>query len=644
MRFTLFLSVAILATFSSFSQYRKLPDFGNVEISELKLSDCPFEKNAPAMYFFREGQSIAKIQRTALSSSLYEQMEIHVRIKIFNKRGLDAANIRIRYPNADLVSIKKLSAQTYNLDESGNIVITKLDRANVYDTKLNKRWSEKSFAMPGVKEGSVIEYQYTLDGTYFDKWYFQQEMPVQYSRLVLSLPEELITTPVPYVSSPMNNGSRTEDNNKVSWYEMENIRGLRDEPYMSCDKDYLQRIEVHPVAIDIPGVPRIDLMEQWPKVIKYLLEDQDFGEQLKKDIPRTAELDELLKPVTDPYQKMTIIHRYVRQNMEWNNRDNIWALDGVKSAWKDRKGTSGEINLILINLLKNAGLKTHAILVSTVDNGVVNPALPDLDQFNKVMAYVEIGEKVYVLDAIEKYTPSYLIPREVMATEGLLISKPESGEWGWKTMWDDSHKNAKEIFLTTDIDEKGMMKGTAEIKSIDYARIDVIPSVKASKAKEKEALKAAPEIVIDSISDQNLEVDSLPLMQTINFSMPTTATGDYHYFNVNLFTGLEKNPFIAEERQSDIFYGTNQDYLLDANVKIPDGYQMEDIPKNVRLITPDTSIVFTRRCNYSNGNLSVVMKLEFRSPLYQANEYETYKEFFKMLFDFLNAKFIYKKG
>ncbi|WP_315822806.1 hypothetical protein [Paraflavitalea speifideaquila] len=34
---------------------------------------------------------------------------------------------------------------------------------------------------------------------------------------------------------------------------------------------------------------------------------------------------------------METIHNYVRKNMEWNSYGGIWALNGVKSAWKDKK-------------------------------------------------------------------------------------------------------------------------------------------------------------------------------------------------------------------------------------------------------------------------------------------------------------------
>jgi hypothetical protein len=102
---------------------------------------------------------------------------------------------------------------------------------------------------------------------------------------------------------------------------------------------------------------------------------------------------------------------------------------GVRNAWKDQTGTTGEINMILVNLLRDAGLNAKPLLVSTRDNGRVNVAVAEAQQFNKVVAHVTIGENVYVLDATDKYTPSKLIPHDVMYSEGLLINKIETFEW-----------------------------------------------------------------------------------------------------------------------------------------------------------------------------------------------------------------------
>jgi hypothetical protein len=70
--------------------------------------------------------------------------------------------------------------------------------ANVYDKKINSRYSEKIFAFPEVKAGS-IEYKYILDNSSQDEWYFQRSIPVQFSRFIINFPPNLLLHP-PYCS------------------------------------------------------------------------------------------------------------------------------------------------------------------------------------------------------------------------------------------------------------------------------------------------------------------------------------------------------------------------------------------------------------------------------------------------------------
>jgi hypothetical protein len=382
-----------------------------------------------------------------------------------------------------------------------------------------------------------------------------------------------------------------------------------------------------------------------------LMEDEDFGLQIKKEIPRTADLDAELKPVNDPYTRMKIIYRYVKKNMEWNGNPGIWALDGVKAAWKEKKGTAGEINLILVNLLKDAGLDAKPILVSSHDNGLVNTTdagyfgNPGYNQFNKVLARVLIGTNVYVLDATSKETPVDLIPFEVVATEGLVISKIETFEWGWESLWRDNLQYKNMILLQCEIDKDGKMTGQATVNSYDYARLERMPAARKGKKDFSEKYFASnnPGITIDSITLENVDADSLPLIQKVHFNQQLSSSGDYHYFATNLFSGLEKNPFVANERISDVFFGVLQQHILIANISIPEGYVFEELPKNMKMIMPDTSISITRLSQANGDRLSMRITLEFKKPFYGANEYEGFREFYKKLFDLLNEQFVFKK-
>jgi hypothetical protein len=467
---------------------------------------------------------------------------------------------------------------------------------------------------------------------------------VQYSRFIIDFPPELVVSVTPYCSLPLSQqrNDKQGDGN-YSWYAMSNLPGLADEPFMSCREDYLQRLECNLIALDFPGIPRKNLIRTWPGIIKELIDDDDFGRQLNKNLPRTSELEALIRPVDDDYKRMCIIHKYVRNNMEWNKYDNIWAMDGVKSAWKDKKGTSGEINLILINLLKDAGLKVSPILVSTRENGIINTGLAGYGQFDKVLAYVQIKDKVYVLDATEKNTPSHLIPFDVMATEGLVINKIDNYEWGWKTLWSEAHQNKNDVFINAEIEANGAMKGEATVKSFDYEKIKQLELLKLGEDKFKESLVAKQDIKIDSLGLEGADNDTLPLLQTIKFTAPTSSSGNYRYFSINYFAGLNKNPFITEERKTDVFYGVNQQYHITGNIFLPEGYQMDGLPKNLRLITSDTSIVFKRHSSYSDGFLFVDISLEIKKPYFTPESYPELREFYKKLTDILDEKFVYQK-
>lgn len=618
-----------------------VPAFGKVEKADLELKECDFDKKADALVLFDAGELYCDI----MTGDISMQLEHHVRIKILKDKGQSHADIHLPYVSyRNLQQIKNLTAQTYNLDAAGNIVVTKVEKKLIYDKPVNKRKAEEVFTFPEVKAGSIIEYKYTMTNVGLADWQFQTSIPVRYSRYRVNFPTEIEVYAAPHCVIPYEYKKELKGNREIQSYSMSNIPGLRDEPYISCDQDYLQRLELRPLALNLP-TQRIPLTSNWPRVIKDLMEDEDFGVQLKRNIPRTTDLDEQLKTITDPYRRMVAIHEYVRKNMEWNGYPSIWALDGVRSAWKDKKGTSGEINLVLVNLLKDAGLKAHALLVSTHDNGAVSTSLPGYEQFNKVMAYVEIGQKVYVLDATEKYTPAFLIPLDVMYTEGLVIEKPETFEWGWRTLWDDKHLVRNVVILQADINEEGIMKGQAAVQSFDYARVKRLPEAKKEKSKllEKYFTADNPGAKIDSLELENVDKDSLPLIQRVQFTMPVAASGDYKYFNVNMFTGLEKNPFVADSRFSDVFFAANQTYSVIANFTIPNGYVFETLPKNMRMIMPDTSISIVRRLVAEGNQLAVHITLEVKKPFFTVEEYPDFKEFYKQLFNLLNEQVAMKK-
>ena len=75
--------------------------------------------------------------------------EHRVKIKILNEKGIDQANIRLSYLSAaNSQSINSIEAQTYNLDATGNITTTKVEKKLIFDKKIDKFHSDQIFTFP----------------------------------------------------------------------------------------------------------------------------------------------------------------------------------------------------------------------------------------------------------------------------------------------------------------------------------------------------------------------------------------------------------------------------------------------------------------------------------------------------------------
>ncbi|MDE3182133.1 MAG: DUF3857 domain-containing protein [Bacteroidota bacterium] len=643
----------LLLSFSVIFAQKEIPKFGDIDKADLELKECEFDKDAAAYKLL----SIGDVSYDVRDRSFTIITDKRVRIKVLKEKGLERANVKIQYYSASGYElIRGIAGVTYNLDNGGQITKTKLDKSSIYIKKINNRLSEVSFTLPDVKVGSVFEYKFTDEKKSIENvpdWYFQDDIPTRYSSFTTKVPtifrfvsqmlayqqveqkKETVNDNIYYGSTSISNQSDEKT------YIMQNIPALQDEPYMSAEKDYLQRVVSQLSRIDYPDGRSDEVMSTWPKLTEELLNDEDFGLQLKKNLPHTKDLDDALKNVTDDYQRMFVIHDYVRKNMNWNGSENIYSSDGIKSAWDKKSGSNAELNFILIDLLRDAGLKAFPLLVSTKDNGTVNTIYPFLDQFNNTMTCVLIGNKRYVLNAADKYNPANLIPYDVLNNEAFVVDK-EYGGWIRLTNSKDRWKNFVSIYAN--IDSSDLMEGKATIYSYGYSKNPRVKQWEEDKSSFKDRFtKSFSAMKVKDIEVKNENVDTLPLEQKLDFSLPLSSSGEYKYFTLNLFQGLEKNPFIDDNRKTDIDFNYPKFYTIMGKIDIPEGYQFEELPQNIKMIMPDTSIVMERLIQQDDNSINFRITLNFAHSYYPASSYPAFHEFYKQLFSKLNEQIVIKK-
>jgi hypothetical protein len=93
---TLLLSVCIFFYFlNSVEAQKSIPEFGEISRNELLMKECNFEKNASALNLVKTAK--INFSYNDVSGVFSIKTEYFVRIKIFNKRGYEAGNIKIPY-------------------------------------------------------------------------------------------------------------------------------------------------------------------------------------------------------------------------------------------------------------------------------------------------------------------------------------------------------------------------------------------------------------------------------------------------------------------------------------------------------------------------------------------------------------------
>ena len=621
--------------------------FGQVDIADLEMTACDFEKDANAEVLFDKGDVYFDME-----FNIAEQR--HKRIKIFNDNGMKEAEIHIPFQGGNrLEFITGLQAQTINL-VNGKPEITKLDKKLIYTKTIDKLKNEIAFTFPNVKAGSIIEYKYTwntVSYNNFPDWYFQQKIPVRYSEFDTAIPEYFTYRTQarvydPFVKNVTNEKSVSGYNIEVRERAVANIHSLPDEAYMSSYADNLECLifQLTNITSHSAGIFK-SYSDTWAKVGGILADDVDFGGQLKRKVKDEDLILSKAAALKSGKEKIAYIFGEVKNAMKWDGVDRWYTVDGTAKAWERKSGNSAEINIILYHLLKQAGINAYPMVVSTREHGKVVPYYTSLSQFNKTVAYVPLGDgKMYILDATNKYNSFNDIPADLLNSSGLYIDKSEN-VYDIVYLLNEQPVN-ETIFITAKIKPEGKIEGTANVRSESYHRKKALEKYKTDGEKKYiEALQGGDNgLKITSVKVDNMDIDSLPLLQNIDFSMDLAGSDEtYIMLNPNLFSALKTNPFLAENRLTDVEFGYNRRFTIGGNYTMPAGYKIDAIPKNGSIVMPDRSVSFSRIAAEQDGHIVVRYIVEFKKPIYDKESYPDFREFVKVLYQMLNEQIILKK-
>lgn len=627
--------LAILLSFSVGTFAQKPPiKFGDVPIEDLKMTHYSKDSSAAAVVLVDYGEAYLSI--TSQTAQL--TFERHVRIKILRKEGLKWGDVAIllRQAGSKEERVSNLKATTYNLTD-GKVTESKLNKDGIFKEKFNRSFIQQKFTMPDVKEGSVIEYSYKVNSdfyTYFPNWQFQRTIPVVWSEYWAMIPDffEYEKYMQGYLqvaiseTKPMNVGGVAA--NAHHWV-VKDAPAFKEEPFMTSDEDFISRINFALAYINFPGEPTQEIMGSWAKLNKELTEDDGFGRVIEKsgflkDIVASATVG-----LTDPIQKIEAIHRYVKENVEWDGTEDYYPGD-LKKILEKKKGTSGDINILLASMLDKAGIPVDMVLLSTRSHGFIRQAYPMARQFNYIICAARIQDKILLLDATEKHLPYTIIPERCLNGQGLVISKTNHG---WINI--DTKAKAKSV-VSADlkISADAEINGTINISDDGYNALDTRKDYHAKG--EKDFIKDfLDEKRWTSTKSEFMNIPDLskPISQTHGISIQDHASsaGNVIYLNPYVTSQLKENPFKQDIRTYPIDYGAPSEIVYTCKISIPEGYSIDEMPQSKVLALPQNGGRFFYNIAQTNGTITLTSIFTVNRTLFAQTDYPVLREFYNQV-------------
>jgi len=531
------------------------------------------------------------------------------RVKIFDKSASNEwGNSKIYVQK---LGFTRIYGFTYNL-ENGKIVKTQIDESQIFKASYNKEWDIYTFALPNVKEGTVIEFAWktVVDFHTLPKWEFQLSVPVLWSEYKLNNP---IVSFRSDLSSTLKVNYEAPKGRKPHRWTAANVPAFKSELFMPNDDLYRAQLFLWSYS------------PSWRKAVERLWAQRNFKPTVMGQdflVPIAKEVGGGLSVA--PRDRIKNIVEYVKSNVVWNEICDFLS-DDPDDILERKEGTSGDINLLLASLLAKAGIKVNAVLISTRDNGHYHEDIPSFQQFNYLICQTIIGEDTLYVDATERGLRYDALPVRALNKRGLCITKDDAY---WVNI-NPLFKNKITITADLVLQKSGILDGTLAIARDGYAAY----TARQDYFKDKDKFYAASINNSWQINDKHVENEKeyeKSFNALYDLTIDTHAAVEGHIIYVNPFLALveESNPFDGDVRQFPIEYDLLEDKTFICKITIPEGFSVKELPQSKVIATSGNGARYSFSFTQSGKQISVLTRLQVNQTYFDAEQFTSLREFY----------------
>ncbi len=639
-----------------------LVDAQDFKIGKLKTDQFDitsnFEAKTPA--FFIKKERFSEFKLNDWEEGWYAQKIVHNIIKINTTNGLDYGTVTINLykRSADEERVNNIEGYTYELVD-GALKKTKLDKKSIFKTTLSERYDQVSFAMPNVKEGVIVEYSYEVFSPFWkiDDLIFQEDVPVISYKAEVKVPEifEFNTYYQGKYRCTLEQenkrksfnfsfrqqgayGTKTQNTRianmtiteAVYTYSKQNIPPLKEEIYTNNLENYRSSIIFELASAELSQGKKKRFATSWEEVVQTLNESDRFGKPLLKTNFLKEEGQRFRESYPNQKDRAYSIYEFVKNNIAWDGKYRSRVDRSLKKAFESKAGSSAEVNLLLVALLREAGLTSHPVLSATKNYKV--PIFPTLEGFNHILAAVALNDRLTLLDATERFAKPGQLSENVHNWEGRLVRPDGSSQkinlFSKKHVQEQTLVN---ITFSEDTKARGVFKkrllGDNEI-AFRKKFSNKPMATQEAYFRDQYNLETLTDFSLKSDLDSNAEIsykfESQELLEVIN---------DKWYIQPLLFLKENENPFKASTRETPIDFKFPFIERKIINIEVPKTHTLQEIPEPIKLLMTDNLGEYSLTISQNQNVIQVMSIFKLNRTLFPPSEYETIRSFYTQMLE-----------
>ena len=396
-------------------------DWKPIDPAHLAMKAPSVEKDADAEVIFWE----VRVQDEVDGYDVRSVERHYLRIKVFTERGKEAQS-KIDIPYRGSGKISDIAGRTIKADGT----ITDLKKDAVFDRTIVKtgdiKVKVKSFAMPAVEPGCIIEYRWkeTRDIAFYMRVHFQRNIPIQvvkYYLKPLSLPG--LPLGMRTMSFRVNFDKFVKEKDGFYSVEQTNVPAFHEEPRMPPEDQVRSWMLVY-----YSKDRKVAASEFWQEYGKEVYEQFKGAMKPNDEVRKTAA--EIVGDAATPDQKLDRLYEFCRTKMKNINDDANGMTPDDRAKLKDNKspsdtlkrgmGTGQDLNLLFAAFASGLGFDARVANLADRSDIFFDVNIPDDYFLQFYIIAVKVGDGWRFYDASRPYVPPGMLRWQYEGEQALI--------------------------------------------------------------------------------------------------------------------------------------------------------------------------------------------------------------------------------